>query len=229
MSKQKTIGVFCGTFDPIHLGHLRAATEVLELLELNEVRLIPCRHPLYRTNPIATPQQRFDMLSLATQNTSLISDSREIEREGPSYCIDTLMSLRREFPAASLCTIVGTDTFLSMPYWYQWEKLIQLTNIVIIYHSNWISPETGVMAELLKSYALTDDEKLHQFTRGKITTQFITTLDIQASRIRSLIQSKRSPQFLIPEKVFKYIQVHQLYGYNSADFLTKEQLEVAYL
>jgi nicotinate-nucleotide adenylyltransferase len=223
MSKQKTIGIFGGTFDPIHLGHLRAGTEVIELFELDEIRLIPCKHPPHRTTPMAEPHHRLQMLSLATENSKLMVDDREMKREGPSYFIDTLMSVRREFPTASLCMVVGIDAFLGLPYWYQWEKLIQLANIVVIYRSGWTFPETGITVELLKKHQPAKGEKLNQFTHGKITTQFITTLDIQASRIRALIEAKQTPQFLIPEKVLDYIQVHQLYGYNKDDFLTPQQ------
>lgn len=211
-SKSKAIGIFGGTFDPIHFGHLRAALEIYQALKLDEMRLIPCQNPPHRVIPIAEGRHRLKMASLAVLDSVLQVDDQEMKREGPSYTIDTLMCLRKTYPFAKLYMVVGGDAFLSLPSWYQWEKLIQLTNIVIINRMGWVFPEQGEMVDFLKKYShINPDDNIHQFSSGKIITQSITSLDIQASRIRSMIALGESPQFLLPKKVLEYIREHGLY------------------
>lgn len=224
MSKPKSIGVLGGTFDPIHFGHLRAALEISEQFKLDQIRLIPCKQPPHRGAPIANAEHRLQMVKLAVQQTKFIVDDQEMQREGPSYSIDTLMSLRRTFPYASLCMIVGVDAFLSLPSWYQWEKLIQLVNIVVMYRSGWQLPNRGIMYDFLIKYALGLEEKIVDFRNGKIVAQSITILDIHASKIREMVGLGQSPRFLLPEKTIEYIQNNQLYSYNSDHFPTQQEV-----
>lgn len=209
----KTIGIFGGTFDPIHFGHLRAALEIYEELSLDEVRLVPGKHPPHRMTPQASPEDRLHMVQLAIEGTPLTVDDQEMRREGPSYSIDTLMSLRRENPKASLCMVVGVDAFLGLTTWFQWEKLIQLANIIVMYRTGWELPKTGPIAELIQTHA-PSNESINKYPYGRILTQTISILDISASNIRNRIQNNRSPDFLLPEKVHEYIQKHGLYGYD---------------
>lgn len=230
MTDPKSIGIFGGTFDPIHFGHCRSALEIQEKLALSEIRFIPCKIPPHRPPPIEGPLHRLAMVSLALDqqtnskpnpSKTFVVDDREIQREGPSYTVDTLMSLRREFPHSSLVLIVGVDAFLSLPSWYQWEKIIQLANVAVMYRSGWNLPESGIMNDLLKQHALTHENQIHRFTHGKILALPITLLDIHASKIRSMLQEGVSPRFLLPEKVLEYIQTHQLYGYNRQHSFTQ--------
>lgn len=207
----KTIGILGGTFDPIHIGHLRSAIEVTESLELDEMRLLPCKYPPHRSTPTVAAEHRLNMVRLAVQGTSLQVDDREMRREGPSYSIDTLMSLKCDFPKASLCMVVGVDAFLGLTTWFQWEKLIQLANIVVMHRSGWELPETGIVAELLQEHALVG-KKLHEVASGHIITQNISGLEISSTHIRNLISQRKSPIFLLPENVYHYIQQHGLYG-----------------
>ena len=212
MKTHKRIGIFGGTFDPVHYGHLRSAFEIHEQLQCEEMRFIPCKQPPHRT-PLASAEHRFTMLRLGLINTPFILDAREMEREGPSYSVDTLLSLREDFKNASLCLIIGRDAFLGLPSWHQWEKLIQLANIIVMYRSGWTIPETGVIVELLKEHELKPHETLQEFSCGKILNQKITGLDISGSEIRNRIKRGLSPQFLLPQTVWEYIQKQKLYGY----------------
>jgi nicotinate-nucleotide adenylyltransferase len=214
---RQSIGVFGGTFDPIHFGHLRSALEVQQTLKLDEVRLIPCRYPPHRETPSVESSHRLQMVAMALENSILQIDDQEIKRESPSYTVDTLLSLRQEFPEACLCMIVGVDAFLSLPSWYQWEKLIELANIIVMHRVGWNFPEQGQMSDYLKKYSLKTGDNIKEFKSGVVVTQTINSLNIQASRIRAMIKLGESPQFLLPENVLKYIRLHGLYGYNRVD------------
>lgn len=214
---RKSLGILGGTFDPIHFGHLRAALEVYQGLKLDEIRLIPCQSPPHRAKPAANAFDRFQMVSLAIQDSVLKLDDREMKRGGESYSVDTLSSLRQEFPKISLCMILGVDAFLSLPSWHHWEKLLDLANIVVMHRVGWNFPEQGQMIDFLKEHRMPTDQTIQAFLYGKIVVQEISSLNIQASVIRSMIGSGRSPEFLLPEKVLKYIRLNQLYGYNSGD------------
>lgn len=223
MKATKAIGIFGGTFDPIHFGHLRAAEEVLERLALDEMRLIPCGYPPHRGSPIASAIHRLNMTKLAAKNTNLIVDDREIQRQGPSYSVDTLMSLRHEFPKNCLCFCLGLDAFLNLTAWHDWEKLIQLTNIVVLHRGGWDMPTTGVIAEFLTQNLLEPGERINNFASGKIIQQVITPLDIKGSSIRASLEAQHSVEFLLPHSVIEYIQQHNLYGYK--DNLLAQQIQ----
>src|SRR6187399_3264561 len=116
------------------------------------------------------------------------------------------MSFRREFPKHSLCMVVGVDAFLGLNTWYQWEKLIQLSNIIVMCRKGWALPDDGPIAEFLNAYALPAHESLQKYRSGKILRQTISSLDISASHIRTLIAAGQNPQFLTPDSVLQYIQ-----------------------
>ncbi len=211
MRKLHSIGILGGTFDPVHFGHLRAALEIQEQLRFNDMRLIPNKQPPHRDMPLASAIDRIEMLKLALIGTSFKIDSREMERNTPSYTVDTLMTLRDENPTASLCLIVALDAFLKLPTWHEWEKIIQLANIVVVPRSGWTMPTVGLMADFLVKHSLADPEHLCSFTAGKIVQQKTTALDISATQIRALIQTGHSPRFLLPNNVIEYINDKALY------------------
>ncbi|MGZ8137342.1 MAG: nicotinate-nucleotide adenylyltransferase, partial [Methylococcaceae bacterium] len=127
------IGIFGGTFDPIHYGHLRSALEVKERLGLTEVRLIPCSQPPHREQPVAPAPMRLQMLELAIKNQpGLIADTRELQRQGSSYMVDTLQSLQQEFKDRSLLLFIGADAFNHLTGWRQWRQLFDYAHIVVM-------------------------------------------------------------------------------------------------
>ena len=130
----RSLAIFGGTFDPIHFGHLRTALELMQRLEFDELRMLPCHMPPHRDNPLAAPSQRLGMLQLAVQEVSELGvDDREIERGGVSYMVDTLQSFRDELGASvSLSLVVGMDSFLTLPKWYEWERIPDLAHIVVV-------------------------------------------------------------------------------------------------
>ena len=146
------IGILGGTFDPVHFGHLRLAVEMYQDLGLQEVRLVPCRIPPHRNAPQASPEQRLAMLRLAIEHElGLRVDQRELQRDGPSYMVDTLQSLRDELgPDTPLSLILGMDAFDDIDTWHRWEELIQLAHFIVIQRPG-VVPHAGKAAGVLLS------------------------------------------------------------------------------
>ncbi|PPD32864.1 MAG: nicotinic acid mononucleotide adenylyltransferase, partial [Methylomonas sp.] len=127
------IGIFGGTFDPVHYGHLRSALEVKELFGLDEVRLIPCYQPPHRDQPKASATMRLQMLQQAINHEpGLVVDSRELNRAGPSYMVDTLKSLREEFSEQTLLLFIGSDAFENLTSWHRWQQLFDYAHLVVL-------------------------------------------------------------------------------------------------
>jgi nicotinate-nucleotide adenylyltransferase len=203
------IGIFGGTFDPVHYGHLRAALEAMELFGLSEVRLIPCSVPPHRPQPVAAPFQRLQMLRLGINNRpGWAVDTRELDRAGPSYMADTLGLLRDEFPDRPLLLFIGCDAFNGLTSWHRWRHLFEYAHVVVLTRPGF-APQP--LNEFFKLRVAEQKEQLRQAPAGKLFFQPITLLDISATRIRQAIAEKRNPDFLLPEAVLDYIRGQGLY------------------
>ncbi len=201
------IGVFGGTFDPIHYGHLRTAYELLRKLRLPEVRFLPCGTPPHREEPVADAQQRLAMVQMATAGQpGFIVDDRELHRAGPSYSVDTLVDLRAEYPSRSLCLIVGMDAFLGLPKWYQWRQVLELSHIVVAHRPGWRAPDLGPLGELLMDRGTGTGEDLHEARAGSIFIHAVTQLEISSTGLRTLIAEGGDPRFLMPDGVRDVIE-----------------------
>lgn len=206
------IGIFGGTFDPVHFGHLRPALEVQQTLELNEVRFIPAGQPPHREQPHATTEQRLSMLQAAIDDQpGFMVDEREIHREGPSYMVETLTSLRKELGQVPLCLILGYDAFLGLPRWHQWQQLIELCHLVITHRPGWNHDDLdGVLQSLQQQHEVTP-EKLSGQAAGGLVFVPVTQLDISATGIREKIQAGQDIRYLLPDPVYEMIKEQQLY------------------
>ena len=197
MSDPQRIGLFGGTFDPVHYGHLRPAIEMAEVYALNALHLMPNHRPAHRDQPTASTQQRIEMLELATESLpQLIVDPREALRDEPTYTFDTLSELKAEQPKAQLIFFMGLDAFSAFETWYRWEEIIPLANLVIINRPNAVLSDFA--SELLQS-------------TPSIEMQSVTQLAISATDIRQRISAGKSVDFLVPERVKQYIVRHELY------------------
>lgn len=196
------IGVFGGTFDPIHYGHLRTGYELLHRLRLSEIRFLPCGLPPHRATPVAAAEQRLAMVRMATAGQpGFIVDDRELRRDGPSYSVDTLLDLRAEHPSRSLCLIVGMDAFLGLPKWYQWRQVLELAHVVVAHRPGWRAPDMGPLGELLMDRGTGTTEDLHDARAGRIFIHAVTQLEISSSALRDLIAAGSDPRFLMPDGV----------------------------
>lgn len=201
------MGVYGGTFDPVHYGHLRTALEVREQLRLQEVRFIPCLLPPHRRPPRFSPAQRRRFLEAALADVpEFVLDTRELERPGPSYMVDTLTSLRREVGRTPLCLILGLDAFLGLPEWHRWQDLFALAHLVVMdrpdYRPRW-SPPLREWVERLRTDSV---EMLRQRPAGAIHFIRVTHLEISATFIRRCLAQGRSPRYLLPDAVLALIE-----------------------
>ncbi len=208
----KSIGIFGGTFDPIHYGHLRTGFELLQALDLSEVRFMPSGEPPHRNKPRASAEQRLAMVQLATESQEGFTvDAREQQRTGPSYSVDTLRELRLENPDDSLCLIVGMDAFLGLPKWHQQRELLRLAHIIVAHRPGWKAPVDGPLGELLARHGSSSMQALSETTCDRIYIHEVTQLEISSTDIRELVAAGRDPRFLMPDSVRALIQTTGCY------------------
>jgi nicotinate-nucleotide adenylyltransferase len=209
------IGVFGGTFDPIHFGHLRPALELCERLGLERVHMIPCSVPPHRPQPHAASRHRLAMLELALAGEPCLeADKRELVREGPSFMVDTLASLRAEVGERPLCLLLGADAFLGLPSWDRWHRLFELAHIVVAHRPGWRLEQESMpqaLRQVVASRRLNKYSALRERPAGGVWLQEVTQLAISATGIRGLIASGNSANYLLPATVWQYIQQHDLY------------------
>ena len=203
------IGILGGTFDPIHHGHLRTALEVAEHFGISDMRLIVGKVPPHRPQPLATASQRLAMLQLAvTGEPCLQVDAREIHRDGFSYTVDTLQSLRTECGERTpLLFVLGVDAFLHFQQWHRWETILSLAHLVVVHRPSYSLPPVAWYASHLSS--VRDD--LCTTPAGRMYCLAVTPVDISATRLRETLQQGRNPRYLLPDSVLDYIQTHQLF------------------
>ncbi len=205
-------GIMGGTFDPVHFGHLRPGLEILQALELDELRLIPCHIPPHRPRPHANPSQRLMMLQEAVRHEPrLIVDSRELERDGASYTYDTLLSFREELGDIPLCLIIGMDAFLQLPEWHRWQDLLDLCHVVAMLRPGRTVPVEGVMGRIARERLVSDRQDLCRKSSGYILYQEVTQMDISATAIRDMLLHGKSPRFLLPDAVLTIIEAEGIY------------------
>jgi nicotinate-nucleotide adenylyltransferase len=211
----RPIGVFGGTFDPVHFGHLRPALELMEALSLEQVHLIPCAIPPHRDIPRAEETHRLEMLRRAVAGQpGFVVDERELRRGGVSYMVDTLASLRDEFGERPLCLLLGMDAFLQLHRWHRWTEIPELAHVVATHRPGWELDSVSVagpMAELLAQRRVARAETLSSEPAGRILLQSVTQLDISATAIRRAVCEGRSARYLTRDAVLEYIAEHDLY------------------
>jgi len=211
------IGLFGGTFNPIHFGHLRSAVELCDQLELRQLHLMPCAQPPHRELPSVSARDRLKMIESAIVGEQrFIADDRELLREGPSYTIDTVESLHKEFNNDPICMMLGMDSFLLLNTWQQWEKITDYAHIVIMHRPGWrIDDDKNNLPEDLRRFLekrlVNDINQLCHAPIGSIATHSVTSLDISSSHIRSLVESGKSPRYLLPDSVWELIQKQNFY------------------
>jgi nicotinate-nucleotide adenylyltransferase len=207
------VGVFGGTFNPVHYGHLRSALELVERLQLEQLRLMPSASPPHRDAPECSAERRVAMVELAVSGESrLVCDAREMQRPGKSYTIDSLIELRGELGAQQgLCMVLGCDAVQEIATWHRWQELLDWAHIVIIARPGWQLPRAGELAQWLKAHQLESPELLRQRPCGGIVIEELRPLAISSTEIRDLLASGRSARYLMPQSVLDYIQTHTLY------------------
>lgn len=207
------IGVMGGMFDPVHNGHLRMAIEALEGLALEELRLIPCGAPPHRGSARGDCAARLEMLRLACAGEpGLTVDARECERGGTSYTFDTLVSLKRDFPAARLFLLLGADAFNILPTWHRWEEIFNLAHLVVMNRPGWKPGREGVLGDVLHQRLARGVEELKDAPCGGLLLWEMSPVAISSSQVRELINAGKSARYLLPDTVWNYIRDNRLYS-----------------
>jgi nicotinate-nucleotide adenylyltransferase len=210
------LGLFGGTFDPVHFGHLRLAEEAVSHLGLTGVRWIPAGQPPHRGQPEVTAKQRLEMVLRSTaKNARFFVDASEVEAAAPSYTVNTLERLRGELGAEqSLVLLVGADAFAGLSTWHRWQDIFALAHIAVSHRPGFpieISSLPAPLSSQFCSRQQSDVYRLKDTPAGTIVSFAMTQLAISATQIRQLLANERSARYLLPDSVLDYIQRHQLY------------------
>ena len=184
------VGLLGGTFDPIHLGHLRAAENAREALALERVAFVPSAEPPHRTAPLSSARDRFAMVALATAgHAGFYASDVELEREGPSYTVDTLRAWRRRHPADELVLVVGSDAFAEMDSWREANALFDLCTVAVVPRAG-ETPAAGP---------------------GPAVPVAGPGLPVSSTEIRRRVAARQSVRYLVPESVADFIEKRGLY------------------
>jgi len=207
------ICILGGTFDPVHFGHLRPALDVQQALEIPCVHLLPCRIPPHRDPPQGSPEQRLELLRLAVADEPALDiDTRELDREGPSYMVDTLESLRAEKGEKSLCLALGMDALLGLQSWYRWREIAKLCHLVVMQRPGRQWPKQGALADLVSKASTGALRQLHERPAGCIFGVPVTQMAVSSTRIRGLLAAGKSPRYLLPDAVLNRIKQEKWYA-----------------
>ena len=206
------IGIYGGTFDPIHFGHLRSAEEVLAICQLQQIYFIPCKTPVHKKDAVATEHDRLAMLMLATEQVLHLTISDiEIKRNTPSYTIDTLKEFNNQFKDTPLCLLLGSDSFMQLPTWHHWKEIIEKCHIIIMKRPGFPLELSTELESFLANHLADDISELHENLSGKIYYQSITEMCISSTQIRAQINAGFSAHYLLPDNVLTYIEQKKLY------------------
>ncbi|MBI5047617.1 MAG: nicotinate-nucleotide adenylyltransferase [Deltaproteobacteria bacterium] len=210
------IAIMGGTFNPIHIGHLRIAEEVREAFGLDKVFFIPTFQPPHKDNgSLISPEHRLEMVRLAIKDNILFETSDiEIKRRDRSYSVVTLRTLHKQFPQTNFSFIVGTDSFNDITTWCEYEELFKLTNFIIIPRPGYAVKKIGEVlpVELAKKFWYDAEKAVYSNEHGKFVAYMETTLfGISASKIRKMIKQGKSTRYILPKEIEDYIAKNKLY------------------
>jgi nicotinate-nucleotide adenylyltransferase len=209
----RTVAVFGGTFDPIHNGHLHTSLAIQREFNFDSYRFLPCKIPTIKPPALANNDQRIAMVELAIKPYEFFElDLREIQRDSPSYTVNTLLSLREEEPEASITLILGYDAFISLPQWYQWERILELAHVLVMNRdaSNYKAiPE--LIEHLLKTHKSNNKQSLLTKKSGAIYEFNAGDYPISSTEIRAALKNHLDVSAKLPKEVYDYIKTQALY------------------
>jgi len=219
MSEAAPLGIFGGTFDPVHYGHLRLAEEAAETLGLAGVRWIPAGRPRHRGQPSVTAAHRLQMVRLAVAgNDRFQVDAAEVDSGEASFTVPTLERLRRELGAERpLVLLLGADAYAGLPTWHRWQELFALAHVAVAHRPGYPVDAASLPPALAAEHrrrAGDDPRCLTQAAAGSVASFAMTQLAISATQIRQLLANGGSPRYLMPQSVVDYIDLYHLYRHH---------------
>ena len=205
------IGVFGGTFDPVHLGHLRTALDVQEALGIETIHFVPLKEAVHRDQPGTAAELRCALVQAAiAEQPGFVMDDRELHRPGGSYSVDTLKSFRVQWPDESIAFILGEDAFRGFMGWHKPMEILELAHLVVMQRPGKHNYDNDLEV-LSEKHAVESAQQLHDHKAGKIAFQTVTQLDISATDIRRRAATGRSIRYLVPGQVERIIRHLGLY------------------
>jgi nicotinate-nucleotide adenylyltransferase len=210
--RPRRLAMLGGTFDPVHLGHLRSAVELREALGLDEVRMIPAAMPPLRGEPRVSPDERLRLLRLGIGDTpGLVADARELDRRGTSYSVDTLASLRDQTgDEACLVMALGVDAFRRLADWHAPERLFELAHLVVIDRPDH-APAPGLTGLIAGREVDTPEALMSRPAGLLLRLRLPTRMAISATEVRRRLAADLSVRYLLPEAVETRIREAGLY------------------
>lgn len=203
------IGLYGGTFDPVHVGHIHAARSVREALGLSQIRLVLAARPGHRGQPDSAVEHRWNMLQLAcAEHEGLVADDSEVRRSGASYTVATVESLRRQQPASAVCWILGQDAFATLPIWHRWQELLDFCNLIVIHRPGDLRDEPAQVRQLCAQH---ERVSLDRTRIGQIVRLDLPMQEVSASEIRCRIAAGEPVEHLLAAPIYTYIKTHGLY------------------
>jgi nicotinate-nucleotide adenylyltransferase len=200
------IGILGGTFDPIHNGHLHIATQAVARLPLEQVQFMPCALPVHRDQPQATAQQRCDMIQqVLAEHRNFVLNKLEIERDGPSYMIDSLREIRCR-SAAPLLLLLGSDAFNGFGNWRQPQDILELAHLAVC-----LRPGVSVDQTLFPDNRIDSAQQLSRQSAGAILLLEVDAIDCSSSAVRAALVTGTIPRHWLHPGVADYIQTNNLY------------------
>jgi len=200
------IGIYGGSFDPIHLGHLKTATTLKTELQLDHLFLLPCCEPVHKDGLKYPSNDRLKMLNLALDKFSTLEiDSREILRGGGSYMIDTLLELKQIYREEPICLIIGMDSFLKIKTWKDWQEFSKLVHLVILQRQGF-----NIIDSSLDSFHNTKEVNEPRLeSNGLLYFSNCPKINISSSDIRDRISANQNLDDLLPKSVINYLRLYE--------------------
>ena len=197
------IGIYGGSFDPVHLGHLITAESIKKELNFERLFLLPCCEPVHKNALHYSSKQRLEMLNLAIKEfPSLEIDTREIDRGGSSYMIETLAEIVKEFKDSTICLIIGMDSFINFKTWKKWDEFAKLVHLIILPRNTNQHPQKS-----LDTFDIAlDKNHLNNKTSGLLYFSNSELIDISSSDIRGKIASNQNLDGLTPSSIINILQ-----------------------
>lgn len=204
--------IFGGTFDPIHNGHLQTATALVKELGIATLALMPSAVPPHRSQPDASPEQRLDMVKLASQpHTAFTVEDWELRQDRPSFTTNTLSEFKAQFPDDTLFFVMGMDSLMSLHRWHQWRQLIEYAHLVVMPRAGVpFNPQNDELKTFISTHLTHDKNTLNEQSQGLLYIAETPMVDVSATELRKQLQ-QREKKLPLPSNVYDYIRQHQLY------------------
>ena len=211
-TEQQVNAIFGGTFDPVHYGHLRAALEIRSLLNIDSITLMPSGSPAHRTNTVSPVRHRVEMLKMAVAGLEGFKlDLREVERNGPSFTVESLLEIRQQSADIPIICVIGQDSANTLNSWHRWKELFSLAHLVIMSRPGDLEDYPDELANEFIGRKITHPASLFDSLAGQVLSVPVTGLAISSKHIRALLERGETPRFLLPDTVLAYIRQIGLY------------------